>query len=299
VVRFLHPRLTSTWAALHRANADVYYTRSASMLAGVVATFCGRNGRKSIYAGASDVDFLPGRQNLQYRRDRWLFESGLRRADAIIAQNVYQYSNCSINYGRKPHLIPSCYTPPEGACADRAGAVLWVGNMRAVKQPELCLDMARQLPQQKFVMIGGASHGDDSQAGYRNIEAQARELPNVQFLGFVPYQEVESHFNHARVFLNTSRYEGFPNTFLQAWARGVPTVAFVDTGSRERDKPVYKVARNMVDATAEVKRLMTDDVHWKQSSDRCRDYYRAHHSVEAITSLYSAVILDVLERHGR
>src|SRR5262249_58821634 len=32
VVRFLHPKLSTTWAALRRADADIYYTRSSSML---------------------------------------------------------------------------------------------------------------------------------------------------------------------------------------------------------------------------------------------------------------------------
>ena len=54
VLRFVHPRLTTMWRRLAEANADVYYCRSASMWVGVVAAFCRRNGRKLVYAGASD-----------------------------------------------------------------------------------------------------------------------------------------------------------------------------------------------------------------------------------------------------
>src|ERR1700752_4016534 len=66
VVRYLHPRLTSLWSALKRADADVYYQRTAAAYTGFVARFCSRHGRKSIYAGASDVDFIPRKQEIRY-----------------------------------------------------------------------------------------------------------------------------------------------------------------------------------------------------------------------------------------
>jgi len=60
VLRFIHPRLTRMWRVLGEVNADIYYQRSAAMWTGVLAEFCRRHGKRSLYAGASDVDFLPG-----------------------------------------------------------------------------------------------------------------------------------------------------------------------------------------------------------------------------------------------
>ena len=80
VLRFLHPRLTSMWRAMREVGADIYYCRSASMWVGVLAEFCRRYGRRSIYAGASNKDFVPdvGGQ-LAYARDRWLYRRGIAR----------------------------------------------------------------------------------------------------------------------------------------------------------------------------------------------------------------------------
>ena len=44
-------------------------------------------------------------------------------------------------------------------------------------------------------------------------------LPNVTMLGPVRYRDTGALFDRARIFLNTSSIEGFPNTFLQAWIR--------------------------------------------------------------------------------
>ena len=90
VLRFIHPRLTQLWRVLREVDADIYYQRSAAHLTAFVAEFCRRSGRRAIYAGASDRDFQPGRQQIRYRRDRWLFEHGLASVDAIVVQNRAQ-----------------------------------------------------------------------------------------------------------------------------------------------------------------------------------------------------------------
>ncbi len=291
VVRFLHPRLSTTWSALRRANADIYYTRSTSMLTGVVAAFCRRHGRRSVYAAASDVDFIPARQALRFRRDRWMFEYGLRHADAVIVQNAFQQETCFENYGRRATVIPSAYAPPPGAAADENGAVLWAGTVRDYKQPELLLEIARRLPQHRFVMVGGAGGWRAQDVRYfEAVKRDARALPNVEFAGFVPYAGVEAYFNRARVFVNTSRFEGFPNTFLQAWARGVPTVSFVDTGSRRGLDPVYAVVRDVCGAVREISRLMLDDDHWRAASARCRAHYWNYHSMSSVTERYTRAL---------
>src|ERR1700687_3399954 len=121
IVRFLHPRLTSLWRALTRADADVYYQRTAAAYTGFLAAFWQRQGRPSIYAGASDVDFIPGKQDIRYARDRWLFEWGLKRMSRIVVQNPAQQASLRGHYGLDSVLIPSCYAAPAGAHAERSG----------------------------------------------------------------------------------------------------------------------------------------------------------------------------------
>jgi glycosyltransferase involved in cell wall biosynthesis len=113
--------------------------------------------------------------------------------------------------------------------------------------------------------------------------------------GFLPLAETERCFNRARVFLNTSEYEGFPNTFLQAWSRAIPSVGFIDTGSRYRGEPVYDSVDEVSQATWKLDRLMRDDAHWQQMAQRCQSFFRGTHSVDAIIDRYER---EILALHG-
>jgi glycosyltransferase involved in cell wall biosynthesis len=281
-LRFVHPRLTATWRALGEVDADVYYLRSASMLAGVIDAFCRGRGKRSIYAAASDADFDPRLGQIRFARDRWLFRRGLARVDRIVVQNAAQREACRRHFGREAVLIPSCYELPSDSAPGGGGDVLWVGRMERGKRPELALEVAQRLPHRRFVLVGGEAHGEDADAGYHaEVHARGRALGNVEMTGFLPLAQVERRFDGARVLLNTSVYEGMPNTFLQAWARGIPTVATVDVGA-----PVYPVVRDADAAAAEVERLLAEPAHWQGASRRCREHFEQNHSTGAVMQKY-------------
>jgi glycosyltransferase involved in cell wall biosynthesis len=290
VLRFLHPRLTSIWAALKRANADVYYQRTSAVHTGFLAAFTRAHGRKSIYAGASDVDFMPGRQDISLDRDRLIFEYGVRNVDQVFVQNPFQQKAVLENYGRESVLIPNCFDPFPGAKADPRGYVLWVATVRPAKRPELLREIARRLPRHRFVMVGGSDSDAWGKAYAEEARGAMRSLPNATVHGFLPFAEADSLFNGARLVINTSTYEGFPNTFLQAWSRGVPVVSFVDTGSRHRGVPLFEPVSDVDQATAQVARLMDDDAAWEEASQRAREHFLERHSVSAVASMYEAQI---------
>ena len=294
VMRFLYPRLTSTWQALQRADADIYYQRSSAMLTGVVAEFCRRHGRRSIFAGASDADFIPGKQPIKYARDRWLFERGLARVDRIVVQNANQKQDCRANYGRESVLIPSCYQIPSDARPGTGGIVLWVGTIRDYKRPELFLEMARKLPQHQFVMVGGP--GPDVDGGYfEGIRRDAASLSNLEFTGFLPLHKVEPYFDRAKVFVNTSVYEGVPNTFMQAWARGVPTVATVDVAARWGNEPLYRVIGTVDEGVEEIDRLLLDEEYRTRISSRCLQHFSGTHASSAVLAHYGKVFEELMQ----
>ena len=289
VLRYLHPRLTSLWQAMQRADADIYYQRSAGMLTGVVAAFCSRHERRFIYAAASDRDFLPDLPGIRYGRDKWLFRRGVRQADAVVVQSERQMQACQSAYGRSATVVRSCHVPPAPAAPAENGYVLWAGSVKALKRPELFLQLARMLPQVRFRMVGGGQ----GTPVYEAMADEAATLPNVEFLGFIPYQQIQPQFDGARLFVNTSEWEGFPNTFLQAWARAVPAVSFFDTGSRQDGQAVVNVAVDLAQMAALVQQLMSDAAAWQAAGQRSLAHYEAQHTPRAAVAAYGAIFAQI------
>ncbi|MES2159772.1 MAG: glycosyltransferase family 4 protein [Pseudomonadota bacterium] len=286
VLRFLHPRLSALWAALRRADADIYYQRGAGMLTGVVARFCRRHGRRFIFAAASDLDFDPALPLIQYGRDRALFRHGVRRAHAVVVQNLRQQHACRATYGLPSTLVNSCHVAGDGAPADGSGAVLWVGSIKPLKRPELFLELARSLPQLRFRMVGGGK----GTPCYAAIEQAAAALPNLELVGFVPHHQIQPYFDAARLLVSTSEWEGFPNTFLQAWSQAVPTVSYFDTGSAVDGAPVVTVVASAAQMREQVARLAGDDAAWRAAGQRCLACYRAGHTPAMAVAAYEQVI---------
>lgn len=295
VVRFLYPRLTTMWQVLGEVDADVYYQRSSAMWTGVVAQFCRRHGKRSIYAGASDRDFEIGQEQIRLARDRWLYRWGVARVDCVVAQNAFQRESCRRNHRREALVIPSCYAPPPHArrATLEHDRVLWVGTVHDYKRPHWFLDIAERLPERRFVMIGGPSFGGEQRnPGYfEGVRRRAASLPNVEFTGFLPLEEVERWFDRARLLVLTSVYEGMPNVFLQAWARGVPTVATVDVGA-----PVNTVFGDAAQGAARVETLLSDSALWTQAANDCLAYFERNHSATEVLARYARLFDQLAER---
>lgn len=286
VIRFVYPRLTSIWSALKRVGADVYYQRACGMLTGVVGQFCRTYERRFIYAAASDADFENDLPMIEYRRDKWLYRHGLQHVDRVVVQNEKQQQTCKRNFGIDTVIIKSGYEVPENAVSNLQGYVLWAATLKDLKRPELFIELARRLPNIRFRMVGGG----EGSALYERVRTLVSQLPNLEFTGFVPYPQMDDQFDGARIFVNTSTWEGFPNTFLQAWARGIPAVSFIDTGSKVEGKSVVISVSDLEQMVTQVNRLMTEDAAWYEVSERSKRCYNLEHRPEAILNSYEEII---------
>jgi glycosyltransferase involved in cell wall biosynthesis len=284
VLRFAHPRLTGMIGAMHEIDADVYYQSPAGAATGITAWFCRRHGKRFIMRVASDLACIPGKQLIRFWRDRKIYEYGVRNADLIVAQSEQQRSLLQQNYGVKSEVLDMAVEMPSGPQPEKDIDVLWVANFRPVKRPEVVLDLARRLPNVRFTMAGGALPGAEEY--YQEMRKAASELPNVTFPGAVPYAEVGEYFSRARIFLNTSQIEGFPNTFLQAWVRNVPVVTFFDPDSLVKQRQLGRTAANFDDMVDAIESLLNDEAERQRAGERARTYAVAQFGATHIASRY-------------
>src|SRR6185312_13551971 len=161
------------------------------------------------------------------------------------------------------------------------------------KRPMLLLEAARQLPQLQFHIIGGAMPGAESL--YATVRSAALQLANVRFHGSVPYHEVGEFYERARVLVGTSEIEGFPNTYLQAWAHGAPVVAFLDPDRLVANHGLGSVVSSPDELQAAVAALLADPAHWRRVSERCRRYVDARFEEAAIVAPYVAELTGLFQ----
>ncbi len=288
-LRFVYPRMHGVLEAMQRANADVYYQRNAGAVTGIASWYCQRHNRVFVYGAGSDTDFsmreviMSGTSSW---RDRFLYMYGLRRADGVVVQNEQQAQACRESIQREARVIPNGIAVGNGDAPvlRRTGPVTWIGALRAVKQPAMFLDLARRLPELRFLMVGGPVDSEPEHAA--RVRYEARDIPNLTLTGRVAPEEVSRILSESSVLVNTSRFEGFPNAFLEAWTAGVPIVSLVDVDdvlSRERVGVVCDSVESLAGALA---RLTADPEQLIAMGERARELVRRRYSPEVLGPKY-------------
>ena len=299
VLRFVYPRWTATWAALMRADADVYYTSCAGMLVGLVALFCRRHGRGLVHRLAHDTDADPEKLRIHHTRDKKLYEYGLRRADSVLCQHARQQRTLMKNY-QVTSVIAEPLVDSAGRRLDRDKRdleILWVSNLSDFKRPELAIELARHMPSRHVHMIGGPQPGFSDL--YSKIESAAKSLLNLTFYGQVAYHDVGDLYDRAKIFINTSEMEGFPNSFLQSWRRGVPVVSFFDPGGLISREGLGASPQSIDEMACVAEHLIADETEWRKLSERCRSYMDRMHGDDVVLKPYVAAIEGAVRRRKK
>jgi glycosyltransferase involved in cell wall biosynthesis len=294
MLRFVYPRWTSIWSALGRADADLYYTSCAGMQVGLLAAFCRQHDKPFVFRVASDSDCDPSRVLVRLARDRWLYRWGLRRANAILVQSRHQASLLACHYELPSRRAGSMVETPERSNIARDIDLLFVGNIRSIKRPDLVIALAASFPELSVHMVGGPLPGEE--AMYHATKRHAAALPNVVFHGRLPYADTNELYGRARVLVNTSDVEGFPNTYLQSWARGVPVVALFDPDGVIRRERLGIAADTLAELRDAVKALLGEPGAWAEASERCRAFMAREYGEASMLAPYIETFESIVDR---
>ncbi len=218
------------YRALRDIAPDILIQMVASAHTGVAAFYSRKYGIPMFWYLASDADLDP-MPNLGVRGparylDKLLFEYGRRHSSHVIAQTSNQAELMKARFQRTCDAVIANFHPPAQQEISRSldqFVVLWIANLKKLKRPELFLDIARKCednPAIRFKLIGEAEQSEWCDT----VLQQASEMRNVDYLGQLSIDEVNCQISRSHLLVNTSEYEGLPNTFLQAWMREVPTL---------------------------------------------------------------------------
>ncbi len=294
-LRFLHPKWTGLIKSLRKVNADIYYQNCGGCVTGQVAIWCRLHGKPFVFSLASDADCNPNLPELRTWRDRILYKHGLRVASHRVAQTATQSKRLAKHFGVDSQVIPMPAPGPEPAenfSPNRTtGRIVWVGRVCRVKRPDVLLDIAAACPHLGFDVAGPLY--DDAYT--RSVAKRANMLPNVRMLGAVPRGEISGLYRSASLLCCTSDYEGFPNTFLEAWSHGLPIVSMVDPDNLIESRMLGRVGRNTSALITGIGELLADPVCFTETSARVREYFLRNHSIETVIPRFERMFIDLVK----
>lgn len=226
--------LLSTLRAL---RPDVVYQQMRQSYTAVCAFYARQAGIPFFFQIASDLDLI------RHGVPNWLSANlpldvaesiagiwGLRHASHVIAQTARQSRVLRERFGRESAAVVRNFQPLPTCLpqkVDRPVDVFWVANIKEVKRPELFVQLAESFIGRDDLKFTMAGRPWDPQGRYRSMMERIARTPNLEYLGELPIDAVNQRMAEAAIHVNTSSYEGFPNTFIQAWAQGavVATIA--------------------------------------------------------------------------
>ena len=292
--------------AILESHSDICYIRSFNELMWAIP-FCKNNGFPviSICCSIRDVSPFPSRLNprkliidvlsMELFR-RFLNFRSMRLSDEIVCNTNSLREGIKHWYPDKPirviyngHAVP----PDEDVHKDYSRRVIWVNNVKRLKRPEIFIKLASYFPDIEFAMIGRI--GDSGR--YSNyIRSLIQHGPsNLKYLGALPFDKVNTEISMSDILFYTSEdVEGFGNSLIQAWMRGVPTISlnYDPDGIIGRERIGY-CSNNFSQLVNDTKELIGNPLMLREMGKRARRYAMINHDCKHMISQYDVLFREL------
>jgi len=284
------------WKSVKNAKADFYF--QASGLSGSIPFFCILHRKKYIKWIASNSDLMLNRIYDKYSVIKKITAYfGIKLASIVIVQNKLQKEMVEKNFNKKCVLIKNPTIIPNSTVKNKKlnKTVLWVGTIRNVKQPEIFLKIAKEFPEYKFIMIGGEyihkNLKEQEKEIFEKIKKESTTVSNLEFLGFIPHHNIRKYYEEASILVNTSRMEGFPNTFLEAWVNCTPVVSLnIDPDDVISNEKLGFHSKTYEQMIIDIRSLLLNDNLRTEMGLNAKKYVEQNHDVKKIADRFEELI---------
>ncbi len=278
------------WFHLRRTmreiKADIWYVRANISYVPLVVWHARTMNGKTIWAFSRDSQFYYTKRNIKGRTlhnvvmqvDQYIFFKALKYVDKILLQTENQRQLLSKKLKLPGHVIHNAHPIPKKSANSKDTIVVWIGRLQKFKHPERFLEIVRHL---QNTPISFCLVGDTANKGMRDeISRQSRSLHNFRWLGTVSLEELHGLLDISKVLVNTSDYEGFSNTFIEAWMRGVPVVSlFVDPDNFIVNSQIGFVTSNTANAARKIEELVNNPEMFQRISSNCVKFARENFNI--------------------
>lgn len=279
------------WKALKKADADIYVVKTASSGVPLLAKFCSCHKRKFIYRTAHQ-DECDGTYMKQHPLLGRMFVKALRRADIVFSQSNSDAEKLKSLYGIDSSVIANGHYLPDLTEQFDRDSILWAGRSADFKQPQIFLELGGKFPNENFIMICPQAVGDTE---YESLKSRADAIDNLQLIQRVPFDEIDSYFQRAKIFVNTSRAEGFANTFIQACKGRVAIVSLNVNPDDFLTRYSCGVAcGGSMEHLVEGLKNLLDQNRYIEMGENGRKYVEENHDITKIVEQYKQALEQLL-----
>ena len=273
---------------LQHEKPDVVYQMMGNSATGMLEYLSKELGFKFIWACASDADlwYLQPFSLFQIRRipDYFLKRRGICKADLLLVQTEHQKYQIKKQFRRNAVLLRNLHSVPLDLPLKSTEEirVVWIANFKPLKQPDLFIDLAGRFKEHnmvRFIMIGRPGPKE----WQKKIELRIEHLNNLSYLGELSQYDVNENLKYSHILVNTSKYEGFSNTFIQAWMRKLPVVSLnVDPNRLLSAGGLGYCSHNIENLYYDVRRLIHDKQLRDLIGEKARNYACEYHSIDKV-----------------
>jgi glycosyltransferase involved in cell wall biosynthesis len=226
-LRWLYYRLPYTYKKIKAVKPDYLYASIPGWFSFMMALICRLLKIKYIQRISNDNQLDKRYCKEKTAVHQFFLFLGLRFSHHILCQNNFQLTLIRKKFPGKSVIKifnPFYLNNPEPDSAVRSGGyIAWLGIYRYPKNLKLLYQIASILRNEQFLIAGKEGANCDKET-CEYLE-KLKHLPNVKFTDFLPREQILPFLSNARFLLNTSHYEGFSNTFLEALSVGTPIIS--------------------------------------------------------------------------
>lgn len=275
---------------------DWWYWQCASHLLGPAVAIAKCARVRMIFSAMHDRDVQP--RHALFLRPRWwpLYAWGLLWANKVFVQHGGQRAALVPRWRSEATILPGIVDRMAAVKShfEREPYVAWVAMLRQVKRPDVLVEIARQAPSIRFVVCGGTARHRSTPGYGERVVAGLRTLPNIEFLGQVAPEKALQVIADAAMLLSTSDEEGFPSTFLEAWASGTPVVSLkIDPDGLIERAGLGTVPGTIENAIADINAFMDAPQRREEIAVRAQKYIAEAHSEAGVTAIFKQALQSI------
>jgi glycosyltransferase involved in cell wall biosynthesis len=292
--------LKETYQILKIVKPDIVYQRGSSAVIFAGAFYSMRYGCKLIWHVSSDNNLIQKKNKIKIHQinkfvENLFFKYGIKKAHKIIAQTNYQASLVSrYNQTAEIKVVRNFHPVDERKkCGQKKDQIVWVGNIKILKQPELFIELVKKISFIKknvqFIMIGSPTLYPLNYQ--KRLEGKIKKIPNLKYIGKQPLTVVNDYIRESKLLVNTSKWEGFPNTYIQAWVRETPVITLnCDPDNVIKNFGLGLHSKNFEKLVADTLRLLNDDQLRISMGKKAKKYALKFHTLKNLNEMVEIVL---------